>query len=49
VLKRDFLNSLFAAFEPNEISEQLRAAGLDDQLEVHVVSDRHVAVWGRLR
>jgi SAM-dependent methyltransferase len=49
VLKRDFLNSLFAAFEPNEISEQLRAAGLEDQLEVHVVSDRHVAVWGRLR
>ena len=49
VLKRDFLNSLFAAFEPAEITDQLRAAGLDDQLEVHVVSDRHVAVWGRLR
>jgi hypothetical protein len=49
VLKQDFRNSLFAAFEPAEVSEQLKAAGLDDQLEVRVVSDRHLAVWGRLR
>jgi len=48
VLKQDFLNSLFAAFEPAEVAEQLKAAGLDDQLGVHVVSDRHLAVWGRL-
>jgi SAM-dependent methyltransferase len=49
VLKQDFRNSLFAAFEPAEVSEQLKVAGLDDQLEVRVVSDRHLAVWGRLR
>jgi len=48
VLKQDFLHSLFAAFEPAEVAEQLKAAGLDDQLGVHVVSDRHLAVWGRL-
>ncbi len=48
VLKQDFHNSLFAAFEPAEVNAQLQAAGLDDQLEVHVVSDRHLAIWGRL-
>jgi SAM-dependent methyltransferase len=48
VLKQDFRNSLFAAFEPAEVSAQLKAAGLDRQLEVYVVSDRHLAVWGRL-
>jgi hypothetical protein len=48
ILKRDFSNSLFAAFEPAEVTDQLRAAGLENQLEVNVVSDRHVAVWGRL-
>jgi SAM-dependent methyltransferase len=48
ILRRDFLNSLFAAFEPAEVTEQLKSAGLGDQLEVHVVSDRHLAVWGRL-
>ena len=49
VLKQDFRNSLHAAFEPAEVTEQLRAAGLADQLEVNVVSDRHLAVWGRMR
>ena len=48
VLKQDFFNSLFAAFEPAEVTAQLKVAGLDDQLEVNVVSDRHLAVWGRL-
>ncbi|ESQ11358.1 MAG TPA: class I SAM-dependent methyltransferase [Chromatiaceae bacterium] len=48
VLRRDFRNSLFAAFEPAEVSAQLEDAGLADQLEVGVVSDRHLAVWGRL-
>ncbi len=48
VLKQDFRNSLHAAFEPAEVTEQLRTAGLRDQLEVHVVSDRHLAVWGRM-
>ncbi|PQJ97184.1 class I SAM-dependent methyltransferase [Chromatium okenii] len=47
VLRSDFRNSLFAAFEPLEIVAQLAAAGLTT-LEVGVVSDRHVAVTGRL-
>ncbi|MEY6432258.1 class I SAM-dependent methyltransferase [Thioalkalicoccus limnaeus] len=47
VLRRDFRNSLFAAFEPQEIQDQLREAGLPG-LEVAVVSDRHLAVHGRL-
>lgn len=47
VLRDDFRNSLFAAFEPAEVTEQLAAAGLDG-LAVGVVSDRHLAVSGRL-
>jgi SAM-dependent methyltransferase len=49
VLKQDFRNSLHAAFEPAEVARQLRDAELADALEVHVVSDRHLAVWGRMR
>jgi SAM-dependent methyltransferase len=47
VLKRDFVASLCAAFEPGEIREQLAACGLD-ALQVETVSDRHVLVSGRL-
>ncbi len=47
VLKTDFYNSLLAAFEPGEIIEQLREAGLGG-LRVEAVSDRHLAVWGRM-
>jgi SAM-dependent methyltransferase len=47
VLRTDFRNSLFAAFEPDEVVEQLKHAGLQG-LEVGVVSDRHLAVSGRL-
>ncbi|QIK37762.1 class I SAM-dependent methyltransferase [Caldichromatium japonicum] len=47
VLKRDFRNSLYAAFEPAEVSAQLQTAGLEC-LEVAVVSDRHLAVMGYL-
>jgi SAM-dependent methyltransferase len=47
VLRSDFRNSLFAAFEPQEVETQLREAGLAG-LEVAVVSDRHLAVFGRL-
>ncbi len=46
VLRTDFHNSLLAAFEPDEVREQLDAAGLD--FEVASVSDRHLAAWGRL-
>ncbi|MBK1655629.1 class I SAM-dependent methyltransferase [Allochromatium vinosum] len=47
ILRTDFRNSLYAAFEPAEVSAQLAAAGLDS-LEVAVVSDRHLAVMGHL-
>ncbi len=47
VLRNDFRNSLFAAFEPQEVVEQIQEAGLAG-LEVGVVSDRHLAVSGRL-
>ncbi|MBK1720242.1 class I SAM-dependent methyltransferase [Thiocystis violacea] len=47
VLRADFRNSLYAAFEPREVVAQLAEAGLD-RLEVGVVSDRHLAVMGRL-
>lgn len=46
VLKRDFYNSLLAAFEPGEVREQLVAAGLAG-FEVEEASDRHLVVWGR--
>ena len=44
VLQHDFLHSLFAAYEKAEIVEQLQRANLP--LNVEVVSDRHVVVWG---
>jgi ubiquinone/menaquinone biosynthesis C-methylase UbiE len=47
VLRKDFRNSLFAAFEPREVAEQIKEAGLSG-LEVGVVSDRHLAAFGRL-
>jgi SAM-dependent methyltransferase len=47
VLRKDFRNSLLAAFEPREVSAQIEEAGLGG-LEVGVVSDRHLAVFGRL-
>ena len=47
VLQRDFRNSLYAAFTPDEIRVQLDDAGLQ-ALRLSVVSDRHVAVSGRL-
>lgn len=47
VLRKDFFNSLLAAYQPEEIAAQLRAAGLA-HLKIGEVSDRHVAVWGRI-
>jgi len=48
VLRRDFRNSLFAAYTPAEVRAQLHATGLDG-LTVGMVSDRHLAVSGQLR
>jgi len=47
VLRRDFFNSLLAAFTPEEIQRQLAAAQLES-LAVKVISDRHVIVAGRM-
>lgn len=47
ILRRDFYNSLCAAFEPHEVETQLVAAGLAG-LAVDVISDRHLAVYGVL-
>ncbi|MFU8821615.1 MAG: class I SAM-dependent methyltransferase [Gammaproteobacteria bacterium] len=47
VLRRDFYNSLLAAFEPGEVREQLEAAGLG-HLSVEEASDRHLLVRGRI-
>jgi len=48
VLRRDFYNSLLAAFTPAEVRRQLRKAGLRG-LRVEVVSDRHLLVFGRVK
>ncbi|WP_019625307.1 trans-aconitate 2-methyltransferase [Thioalkalivibrio sp. ALJT] len=47
VLRRDFEHSLHAAFTPDEVREQLAAAGLDG-FTVHVASDRHMIIFGHL-
>ena len=45
LLKRDFYNSLRAAFKPAEVERQLASVGLSE-LSVKVVSDRHLIVYG---
>ena len=47
VLRRDFRNSLMAAYTVNEIHDQLHTADLD-YLDVGMVSDRHLAIRGTL-
>ncbi len=47
VLRRDFRASLHAAYTLDEVRAQLSACGLD-QLSVEQVSNRHLAVMGRL-
>lgn len=47
VLRRDFYNSLLAAFSLEEVAAQLRQADLH-RLAVAPISDRHLIVHGRL-
>ena len=47
VLRHDFFCSLLAAFELDEVRQQLRDAGLEG-LTVEAISDRHLAVHGTL-
>lgn len=47
VLKKDFHNSLLAAYNQEEIQLQLETGRLD-KLGFEIVSDRHFIVWGSL-
>ncbi|MBM4311037.1 MAG: class I SAM-dependent methyltransferase [Deltaproteobacteria bacterium] len=47
ILRRDFYNSLLAAFTTGEIRQQLISAGLAG-FAVHQAGDRHVVVSGRI-
>lgn len=47
VLRRDFFNSLLAAYRPPEIRDQLVRAGMES-LRIETVSDRHLIVYGTL-
>jgi 2-polyprenyl-3-methyl-5-hydroxy-6-metoxy-1,4-benzoquinol methylase len=48
ILKRDFFNSLCAAFEPSEIQEQLDSAGISG-LKVTLLDEIHLVVHGFMR
>ncbi len=45
ILRKDFYNSLLAAYRPDEIRVQLALTGFGS-LAVEAVSDRHLVVWG---
>jgi ubiquinone/menaquinone biosynthesis C-methylase UbiE len=47
ILRKDFYNSLLAAFTPDEVRTQIDSAELDG-LEIDVVSDRHMLIYGYL-
>jgi len=47
ILKADFYNSLLAAFNPEEVNQQLREAGLAN-MQIKIVSDRHMLIHGWL-
>jgi ubiquinone/menaquinone biosynthesis C-methylase UbiE len=46
ILRRDFYNSLRAAYRLDEVQTQLRQAQLE-HLSMKAVSDRHFIVWGQ--
>jgi ubiquinone/menaquinone biosynthesis C-methylase UbiE len=45
ILRKDFYNSLLAAFTPDEVRIQFEFAGLDG-LNIDIVSDRHMLIYG---
>lgn len=45
ILRKDFYNSLLAAFTPDEVRVQIVSAELDS-LNIDVVSDRHMLIYG---
>ncbi len=48
ILKRDFFNSLCAAFEPQEIQEQIDRAGISG-LKIALLDEIHLVVCGFLK
>ncbi len=46
ILKKDFYNSLLAAYTIKEVRQQIQNFHLE-HLKVEAVSDRHIIVWGR--
>ena len=47
ILRKDFYNSLLAAFTPNEVRTQIDNAELGS-LNIDIVSDRHMLIYGYL-
>jgi len=47
VLREEYYRSLLSAYEPDEVRRQLADAALGN-LDVAMVTDRHLDVWGRL-
>ena len=48
VLRRDYRDSLHAAFTVEEVEQQLQQAGLGAQFQVAPRQERYLEVWGRL-
>lgn len=48
VLRHDYRASLWAAFTPEEVAQQLDQAGLAGRLQVAPLQERYLEVWGRL-
>jgi ubiquinone/menaquinone biosynthesis C-methylase UbiE len=46
ILRRDFYNSLCAAFTPKEIEQQIEETGLVG-LNIDTISDRHLIIFGK--
>ena len=46
ILRRDFYNSLCAAFTPKEIEQQIEETGLVG-LNIDTISDRHLIIYGK--
>ena len=47
ILRRDFYNSLCAAFCPTEVEQQLGETGLQG-LKIDVITDRHMIIYGQI-
>jgi hypothetical protein len=48
IVKKDFYNSLLAAFTTEEIESMLIQLRLNNKLKIERISDRHMIVYGSL-